>query len=58
MTQDSTNNKIYLADKGNTFIRLSDNYDMGDVIWLGNNDVIENYIEKEISVEEFVNSEL
>ena len=40
------------ADKGNFFVRRSDNKVMGDTMFLGNNDSIDNYFEKAFTNEE------
>ena len=40
----------YIADEGKTFIRKADGFDMGEEIWLGVNDNIENYEEREVQV--------
>ena len=40
---------VWSADEGKTFIRKSDNVDMGDVISLGNGDSINNYEEVTIN---------
>jgi hypothetical protein len=42
MTQ---NDNFYVADKGKTFIRKADGYDMGEEMWLGELDSIDNYVE-------------
>lgn len=39
-------NKHYIAAEGKTFIRKADGFDMGEDIWLGEDDSIENYEEK------------
>ena len=41
-------NKYYIAKGGKTFIRKADGFDMGERIWLGINDNIEHYEEKEV----------
>lgn len=53
MKQSRNNTQHYVADKGKTFIRKSDNFDMGEEIWLGENDYIENYEEKIIEQDEY-----
>lgn len=52
MKQSRNNTQHWVADEGKTFIRKSDNFDMGAEIWLGENDYIENYEEKTIEQEE------
>ena len=42
------NTNYYQADEGKTFIRKADGFDMGEEIWLGVNDNIENYEERDI----------
>lgn len=42
-------NKHYIAEEGKTFIRKADGFVMGEDIWLGENDSIENYEEREVS---------
>lgn len=37
----------YKAKEGKTFIRKADGFDMGQEIWLGENDNIDNYEEQE-----------
>lgn len=41
-------NRYYKAKEGYTFIRKADGFDMGDEIWLGDFDSIENYEEREV----------
>ena len=48
MIQDKNYNKHWIADEGKTFIRVADGFDMGEEIWLGVNDTIDNYEEKEV----------
>jgi hypothetical protein len=36
----------YAADEGKTFIRKADGYDMGEEMWLGELDNIDNYKEE------------
>ncbi len=38
----------YKAKEGKTFIRKADGFDMGEEIWLGEFDTIENYEEREV----------
>lgn len=38
----------YSAEEGKTFVRKADNLDMGNELWLGDNDSIENYEECQI----------
>ena len=53
MKQSKNNTNHWFAEYGFTFIRISDNADMGNEIWLGANDSINNYKEKPIeSLEE------
>ena len=40
-------NNYYKAKEGKTFIRKADGFDMGEEIWLGENDNIGNYEERE-----------
>lgn len=43
----SKNNPIHwIADEGKTFIRKADGVDMGEDIWLGIDDSIDNYVEQ------------
>lgn len=42
------NTNYYLAEEGKTFIREADGFNMGQEIWLGENDSIDNYEECEI----------
>lgn len=42
------NTNYYQADEGKTFIRKADGFDMGEELWLGVNDNIENYEERDI----------
>lgn len=39
------NGNYYVADEGKTFIRKADGYDMGEEMWLGEFDTIDNYEE-------------
>ena len=48
MIQDKNNPIQWIADEGRTFIRKSDNFDMGEEIWLGVSDLIENYEERDV----------
>ena len=41
-------NKHYIAEEGKTFIRKADGFDMGEDIWLGEFDTIDNYEEREV----------
>lgn len=52
MTQNINNSIHWIADKGNTFIRKYDGFDMGEEIWIGVNDTIENYEEKEVNYDD------
>lgn len=36
----------WFADEGKTFVRLDDNFDMGEILCLGDSDKIENYVEQ------------
>lgn len=47
MKQDINNNSHWFCDENKTFIRKIDNFNMGEEIWLGIDDSIENYEEKE-----------
>lgn len=47
------NTNYYQADEGKTFIRKADGFNMGEGIWLGYNDNIENY--QEIIIESYEN---
>lgn len=38
----------YIAEEGKTFIRKADGVDMGEEIFLGENDNIDNYEEREV----------
>lgn len=40
---EAKSNRLYYCDEGKVFIRLSDNFIMGNGIDLGDNDSIENY---------------
>lgn len=42
----------YKAEEGKTFIRKADGFDMGEELWLGEADNIENYEEREVEQEE------
>lgn len=46
-------NRHYIAAEGKTFIRKVDGLDMGDELWLGVNDSIENY--EEVIIESYEN---
>ena len=41
-------NKYYRTQEGKTFIRQADGFDMGEGLWLGNSDSIDNYEEREV----------
>lgn len=43
---------LYIAEKNNVIVRISDNFVMGPGIDLGVNDSIENYTEREVTEEE------
>ena len=45
MIQDKNNLSHYIADDGKTFVRLADGFDMGEEMYLGSKDSIDNYIE-------------
>lgn len=47
MRQNETNPIHWIADEGKTFIRKADGFDMGEELWLGLDDNIENYEEQE-----------
>ena len=42
-------NRYYRAEEGKTFIRKADGYNMGEEMWLGESDTIENYEEREVA---------
>ena len=46
MRQNDSNPIHWIADEGNTFIRKADGLDMGEEIWLGIYDHIDNYEEE------------
>lgn len=46
MKQNKNNPIHWIADEGKTFIRKEDDFDMGEEIWLGIEDLIENYVEQ------------
>lgn len=48
MRQNENNPIHWIAEENNTFIRKADGFDMGEEIWLGIADSIENYEEVEI----------
>ena len=50
MVQDKNNTIHWIADEGKTFIRKSDGFDMGEEMWLGLTDNIDNYEEQEIEI--------
>lgn len=52
MKRNINNSNCWITDEGKTFIRKSDNFDMGEEIWLGVNDTIENYEEKEVNYDD------
>lgn len=45
MRQNETNPIHWIADEGKTFIRKADGFDMGEELWLGIDDNIDNYEE-------------
>lgn len=49
MKQNKKNPIHWIADENKTFIRKADGFDMGEEIWLGVEDSIENYEEIAIS---------
>lgn len=48
MIQDKNYSRHWIAEEGKTFIRVADNKDMGNEIYLGVDDVIYNYAEVEL----------
>ena len=50
MKQNETNAIHWIADEGKTFIRKADGFDMGEEIWLGLTDNIDNYEEQEVEI--------
>ena len=50
MVQDKNNPIHWVADEGKTFIRKPDGFDMGEEMWLGLTDNIDNYEEQEIEI--------
>lgn len=48
MRQNKNNPIHWIAEENYTFIRKADGFDMGEEIWLGIADSIENYEEKEV----------
>lgn len=48
MRQNENNPIHWIADEGKTFIRKADGFDMGEELWLGIDDNIENYEEREV----------
>lgn len=50
MKQNETNPIHWIADKGKTFIRKADSFDMGEELWLGIDDNINNYDELSIII--------
>ena len=53
MKQCTENPCVYLANDGYTIIRIADGFDMGDVLWLGKSDTIDNYKEMEVFVDQY-----
>ena len=51
MIQDKNNTNHYTALAGNCIIRKADKFNMGEDIWLGVNDSIENY--ESINIENY-----
>ena len=49
MIQDKNNTIHWIADEGKTFIRKADGFDMGEEMWLGIYDHIDNYEEETIN---------
>ncbi|MBR2026771.1 MAG: hypothetical protein IKA07_06545 [Alistipes sp.] len=47
MKQNKDNAIHWIADEGKTFVRKSDEFDMGEEIWLGVSDHIKNYEERD-----------
>ena len=43
-------NRYYVAEEGYTYIRKTDGFDMGNELWLGENDSIENYEVKKVEL--------
>lgn len=50
MRQNENNPIHWIADEGKTIVRKADNFDMGEELWLGLNDNIDNYEEQEIEI--------
>lgn len=48
MTQDKNNPIHWIADENKTFVRKDNGVDMGEEIWLGVTDSIENYEERDV----------
>lgn len=48
MKQNETNPIHWIADEGKTIVRKVDNFDMGEELWLGLDDNIDNYVEQYI----------
>lgn len=49
MRKNEKNPIHWIADEGKTFIRKSDGFDMGEEMWLGIDDHIDNYAEEPIN---------
>lgn len=49
MKQNENNPIHWIADEGKTFIRKADGFDMGEEMWLGIYDHIDNYEEETIN---------
>lgn len=43
-------NRYYVAEEGYTYIRKADGFDMGNELWLGENDSVENYEVKKVEL--------
>ena len=52
MRQNINNPIHWIADEGKTFVRKIDSVEVGDNIWLGTADSIDNYAEVELKIEE------
>ena len=48
MRQNENNPIHWIADEGKTIVRKADNFDMGEELWLGLDDNIDNYVEQYI----------
>lgn len=46
MRQNKNNPIHWIADEGKTIVRKDDGFDMGEQIWIGLDDEIENYVEQ------------